>query len=70
MRRIRLSQNLTQEQVALEANLDLSYVSNIECGKRNLTLVSIIKLSRALGCLVVDLLEDMDDVDVGNPFGE
>lgn len=68
MHRVSLGRNLTQEQVAMEANLDLSYVSDIEFGKRNLTLVSIIKLSRALSCLVVDLLDGMDNVDVGDGF--
>lgn len=39
---------LTQEQLALEAGLDLTYVGGIERGRRNPTVLVLVKLARPL----------------------
>lgn len=45
---IRKSKKITQEQVSNKTGLDRTYISLIETGKRNPSLSSIIKLSKAL----------------------
>ena len=49
LRQLRKEKGLSQEEVALEAGLDLTSVNEIEMGRRNPTLITINKLSRALG---------------------
>jgi transcriptional regulator with XRE-family HTH domain len=48
VRRQRLGQQLTQEGLAEKAELDMTYVSGIERGKRNPTVLVIAKLTLAL----------------------
>ncbi len=40
--------HLTQEAVAERADLHRTYVADVECGTRNLSLQSIVKIARAL----------------------
>jgi len=49
LRTLRKERNLSQEDLALEAGLDRTYLSGIEAGKRNVALLNICKLSEALG---------------------
>lgn len=44
----RLSMGLSQEELAFECDLDRTYISSIERGKRNLSLINIHKLATAL----------------------
>lgn len=48
VRKVRLGQDLTQEQLAFEAELQRSYVSELEAGKRNPTLEVVEAIARAL----------------------
>ncbi|WP_439602355.1 helix-turn-helix domain-containing protein [Devosia sp.] len=48
VRKIRLEQHLTQEQLAFEAELQRSYVSELEAGKRNPTLDVVEAIAKAL----------------------
>ncbi len=48
LKAIRLEKNLSQEKLALIANLDRTYISGIERGVRNISLINIFKLSEAL----------------------
>ncbi len=54
---LRIKKSLSQEQLALLANLDRTYISGIESGKRNVSIVVIEKLAIALE---VDILTLMD----------
>ncbi|WP_392341765.1 helix-turn-helix domain-containing protein [uncultured Shewanella sp.] len=45
---LRVSKGLSQEQLALKADLDRTYISGIERGKRNVSLINIVKLAEAL----------------------
>lgn len=54
----RLSLGLSQEELAFECDLDRTYISSIERGKRNLSLINIHKLARALHVNASTLLED------------
>jgi transcriptional regulator with XRE-family HTH domain len=49
VRRLRRERELTQEQLAFEAQIDLTYVGGIERGRRNPSLVVIARLAAALG---------------------
>lgn len=60
MRRLRLEKGLTQEQLAFEADLDLTYVGGIERGRRNPSILVIARLAEALGGEPVDLVSHRD----------
>ena len=48
VRRARLSQGLSQEKLAEKADLDRTYISGIERGLRNVSLLNICKIADAL----------------------
>lgn len=56
VRSARLALGLSQEKMALDCGLDRTYVSSVERGKRNVSLVNIHKLASALGVTASDLL--------------
>ena len=56
MRRIRLAADLSQEQVAERMGVDRSYVSSLELGGRNPTIVTLWHAATALGVKVAELL--------------
>lgn len=41
--------NMTQTELALKSGLNRTYISDIECGKRNPTLNVLLQISEALG---------------------
>ena len=56
VRHLRQAKGLTQEQLAFEAGLDLTYVGGIERGKRNPSLLVMVRLATALDASVADLV--------------
>jgi transcriptional regulator with XRE-family HTH domain len=48
VRRARKAAGLSQEELAHEADVDRTYVSQVERAKRNITLVVLARLARAL----------------------
>lgn len=48
LRQLRKARKMSQEDVAFAANLDRSYLSGIERGKKNLSLVNIHRIADAL----------------------
>jgi transcriptional regulator with XRE-family HTH domain len=58
IRRLRQEKGLTQEQLAFEAEIDLTYEGGIERGKRNPSLLVMARISEALSVPLVKLLSD------------
>ncbi len=56
VKRLRLAQNLTQERFAELSGLSQQYVSDLERGRRNPTVVTLFELATALGVRPADLL--------------
>lgn len=57
MKRIRTKKNMSQGDIARALEVDRGYISNIESGKKNLTLATIQKLANALGVSPDELLK-------------
>ncbi len=58
VREIRVSQNLSQEQLAHLADVHRTYIGMIERAEKNITLVNIEKIANALNVKIKDLLDD------------
>lgn len=56
LRKKRLDKGLSQEALADLAGLHFTYVSSTERGERNISLVNISKLAKALNCSLKDLM--------------
>lgn len=56
IRRLRRARGLTQEQLAFEAEIDLTYMGGIERGTRNPSLLVIVRIAKALLVRPADLL--------------
>jgi transcriptional regulator with XRE-family HTH domain len=56
VRRERLALGLSQEKLALDCGLDRTYISSLERGKRNVSLINIHKLATALGIPAAELV--------------
>ena len=48
MRKVRTAKGWSQERLAFAANMDRSYVSGLERGEFNVSLIALAKLARAL----------------------
>ncbi|HEC2559929.1 helix-turn-helix domain-containing protein [Klebsiella michiganensis] len=55
LRRIRMEKNISQENLAFLSGMDRTYVSGIERGKRNVSLVNINKIALALNVEIKEL---------------
>ena len=60
LRRARVRTGLTQEMLAEVSGLDRTYISGAERGVRNPSLLTLAKLSQALGIGLGELLADAD----------
>jgi transcriptional regulator with XRE-family HTH domain len=54
---LRIDKGWSQEKLALEANLDRTYIPSIEKGNRNVSITVIEKLAQALTVDIKDLFE-------------
>lgn len=61
VKQLRQKQSLSQEQLSLICELDRTYISGIERGIRNVSLLNIAKLSKALDVSPSVLFEFGDD---------
>ncbi|GAA3715686.1 helix-turn-helix transcriptional regulator [Sphingomonas cynarae] len=58
VRRLRVEQKLTQEQLAYDAEIDVTYLRGIEGGRRNPSVRVIGRLASILGCHPGKLLDE------------
>lgn len=58
--KLRKARNLSQEQLAELAGLHRNYIGGIERGERNIALVNIVRLAKALGVSPSELLQGID----------
>ena len=58
IRRIRLERGISQEGLALLAEVDRSYVGRVERGDNNVAVLTLIKLARALQITVTKLMKE------------
>lgn len=55
IRKIREAKGYSQEEFAAEANIDRSYMGGVERGERNISVLNLIKIARALKVELGDL---------------
>lgn len=59
IRALRTARGISQEELAIASNLDRTYIGGIERGERNLSLVNIVKISRALEVSLSDIFRSI-----------
>lgn len=57
LRRIRIAQGISQEKLALLAEVDRSYVGRVERGDNNVAVLTLARLTDALGVSLSDLMK-------------
>ena len=58
VRRLRLAAGMTQEQFAERSGFSQQYISDLERGRRNPTIVSLFELAQALRAMPIDLIRE------------
>jgi transcriptional regulator with XRE-family HTH domain len=58
VRKYRLEQKLSQEELAEKAGLHRTYIGSVERGERNITIDVMEKICSALGLSIVDLFRE------------
>jgi transcriptional regulator with XRE-family HTH domain len=58
VRQLRKDKGWTQEQLAFEARLDLTYIGGIERGRRNPSILVLARIADALGADVSELIRN------------
>jgi transcriptional regulator with XRE-family HTH domain len=62
LRSYREQSGLSQEQLSFKANLHRTYVGSVERGERNISVINIIALCKALKVKPSDLFKSLDDL--------
>lgn len=57
LRKLRLKKGLSQEQLGLIAELDRTYISGIERGMRNVSLINVFRIAHALNVPIAELFQ-------------
>lgn len=57
VRKVREAKNLSQEQVALEANINRAYIGYIERGERNPSIYTVAKIAQVLDTPLYELFK-------------
>jgi len=58
IQRLRRRRGMTQEELAFEAEIDLTYMGGIERGRRNPSLLIMVRIAEALSVPLPKLLSD------------
>ena len=69
LRRIRVMRGISQDNLALEANVERAYVCYLERGNKNPTVTTLEKIAEALSCDISEFFVPMaDDVVIMKPL--
>ena len=60
IKKLRLERNLSQETLAFDADIDRTYISDIEKGERNISIPVAYKLAVALQISFSELIEEIE----------
>jgi transcriptional regulator with XRE-family HTH domain len=60
VRKLRKARGLSQEELAELAELHRNYIGGIERGERNVALLNMVRLAKALGVSLSELLEGIE----------
>ncbi len=55
IREVRKEKGYSQEELAARADLDRTYMTSVECGKRNISIVNLYRIAQALGITLEEL---------------
>ena len=61
VREIRKTKKLSQEKVAFESGLDRTFISLLECGRKQPSLVTIFQLAKALQTPPSQIIESVEE---------
>lgn len=59
IRKLRKELGLSQEQLALKAGVDRSYIGGIERGERNVSFLTLVKIAYCLNCDVAQFSKNI-----------
>lgn len=59
IRELRNAAGLSQEKLALAADIDRTYIASVENGKRNISIVNLAKIIKALDCTFAVFFQDL-----------
>jgi transcriptional regulator with XRE-family HTH domain len=57
IRELRIATNLSQEKLAFACDLDRTYIGSVERGERNISVINISKIAKALKVKTSELLD-------------
>jgi len=57
IRHLRIISGLSQENLSFECNLDRTYIGSVERGERNIAIINLNKLAKALNVSISELLD-------------
>jgi transcriptional regulator with XRE-family HTH domain len=60
VRRLRLARGYSQEEFADHVGIHRTYIGDVELGKRNIGLINVTRIAKALDVRVADLMADLD----------
>lgn len=58
VRRLRTERDISQERLALLAEVDRSYMGRVERGDNNVAILTLLKISNALGVTMTELMAE------------
>ena len=59
LKHLRMSRGLSQEKFALKIGMDRTYYASVESGKRNISLINIIKIADGLEIPLCELFKEV-----------
>lgn len=62
VRERRLELELTQEKLSFKSGLDRTFIGHIEAGTRNVTVITLCKIAKALGVKPQELLKGIESI--------